>query len=179
MQRPEMERRAKGATSIYRVLIGGAIGAQLANRNEVDAFRPRNLELQMAGLVLHPPCSSLATRLVPASAMSAQPDLSPLQLTDAELRRQFDANLRRWKDETAAISSTTQRSLHPAYQRIIGMGPRAVPLMLEELKVSPTWLFWALKAITNVDPVPPQSQGKLKEMAQAWIAWGRDLGLVQ
>jgi hypothetical protein len=111
--------------------------------------------------------------------MSVSPNLSPLQFTDAELRREFEEHLRRWKDETAAISSTSQRALHPAYQRIIGMGPRVVPLLLEELKTSPTWLFWALKAITNVDPVPSQSQGKLKEMAQAWIEWGRELGLVR
>jgi len=39
--------------------------------------------------------------------------------------------------------------------------------------------FWALRAITGADPVPVESRGKLKEMAQAWLAWGRTYGFTR
>jgi hypothetical protein len=66
--------------------------------------------------------------------------------------------------------------MHPAYQQIIGIGPAAVPLLLRELERDVDHWFWALKAITGVDPVPPASRGKVREMAAAWLRWGRDQG---
>jgi hypothetical protein len=64
------------------------------------------------------------------------------------------------------------------YQRIIGMGMPVVPLILEELQREPHHWFWALEAITEANPVPPESLGKIQEMADAWIAWGRSQGLI-
>ena len=73
-------------------------------------------------------------------------------------------------------SFVTDMVLHPAYQQIIGLGPRAVPLLLCELAREPDHWFWALKAITGEDPVPPCSRGKLGEMTRAWLAWGKTQG---
>jgi hypothetical protein len=61
----------------------------------------------------------------------------------------------------------------PSYQKIIGMGWAAVPLMLEDLKNEPRHWFWALRAITDVNPVPPQDAGNVRKMADAWVKWGR------
>jgi hypothetical protein len=69
--------------------------------------------------------------------------------------------------------------MHPAYQNIIGLGPRAVPLLLAELKREPCDLFWALTAITGEDPVAPQNRGNLQKMAHAWLEWGAAQGLAQ
>ena len=66
--------------------------------------------------------------------------------------------------------------MHPAYQRIIGMGESAIPLLLEELDARPDHWAWALRAITGVDPVPDASRGKLRPTADAWVKWGRDNG---
>jgi len=55
------------------------------------------------------------------------------------------------------------------YQRIVGMGLSAVPLILEELRREPDQWFWALEAITEENPVLPQAAGKVREMARAWI----------
>jgi hypothetical protein len=66
--------------------------------------------------------------------------------------------------------------MHPAYQRIIGLGTAAVPLILAELEKDLDQWFWALKAITGEDPVPPESRGKMREMADAWLNWGRKKG---
>lgn len=44
----------------------------------------------------------------------------------------------------------------PSCQRIIGMGPVVVPLILEELRREPDHWFWALEMLTEDDPVPPK-----------------------
>lgn len=81
-----------------------------------------------------------------------------------------------WEAETAMLSSTTEISMHPAYQEIIGMGPSAIPLILSDMKKELGHWFWALKAITGEDPVSPEQRGRIKEMTEAWLRWGREKG---
>lgn len=81
-----------------------------------------------------------------------------------------------WKRERGPTSSVAKMVMHPAYQQIIGLGPAVVPALLRELEYEPDHWFWALKAITGVDPVPPESRGKVQAMAQAWVRWGREQG---
>ena len=52
---------------------------------------------------------------------------------DASLS-QFRALADEWERDTCFLSSTTKMVMHPAYQRIIGMGPAAIPLILRKLK---------------------------------------------
>ena len=66
----------------------------------------------------------------------------------------------------------------PCYQQIIGMGERAVPLILEELSREPDHWFWALEAITQENPVPCDAAGNVRLMAEAWVAWGAHEGYV-
>ncbi len=60
----------------------------------------------------------------------------------------------------------------PPYQKIIGMGPEAVPLILEELRRHPGYWFWALRMITDEDPVPKEVRGNMEKMIEAWVGWG-------
>jgi hypothetical protein len=62
------------------------------------------------------------------------------------------------------------------YQKIIGMGMAAVPLILEELQREPDQWFWALEVITDENPVPPEAAGRVRLMADAWIEWGKRHG---
>ncbi len=91
----------------------------------------------------------------------------------AELFRQL---AERWRTETLYLSSTTEIAMHPAYQRIIGLGPAVIPLILTELARQPDRWFWALHALTGTDPVSPSDRGQLTAMAQAWLLWGRENG---
>jgi hypothetical protein len=88
----------------------------------------------------------------------------------------FRALAERWKSETAHQSNVAKRALHPAYQEIIGMGERAVPLLLAELQREPDDWFWALHAITGANPVPPADRGDLRATAEAWLRWAREKG---
>lgn len=92
------------------------------------------------------------------------------------LPRRFRRLAAIWKDETAMLSSARDMALHPAYQSIIGLGKDAVPLLLAQLAREPDHWFWALKAITGVDPIPAGDRGNIPRMAKAWVQWGRDEG---
>lgn len=101
--------------------------------------------------------------------------LETWQAGEEEVSR-FATLAEQWKQETAHYSNVAKRALHPAYQEIIGMGERVVPLLLAELRREPDDWFWALHAITGVDPVPPTSCGNVRKMAEAWLQWGSQKG---
>ena len=81
-----------------------------------------------------------------------------------------------WWEETRFTSSVTAMVMHMAYQRIIGLGPAVIPSLLQELDRSPQHWFWALHAITGVDPVLPEHKGQVQHMVQDWLHWGRETG---
>jgi hypothetical protein len=56
------------------------------------------------------------------------------------------------------------------------MGPEVVPWLLRKLEREPDHWFRALHALTGADPVPAESCGKVREMAQAWLRWARAHG---
>src|SRR5580658_1570612 len=89
----------------------------------------------------------------------------------AETRQHFADLVQQWKQERDPYTSRPEQwAMCWPYQKIIAMGPPAVPLILEELRASPDHWFWALCALTGEDPVPPQSRGVLSKMTEAWIA---------
>jgi hypothetical protein len=93
-------------------------------------------------------------------------------------RQRFQQLAAEWKAQSRHLSNTAQMAMLRPYQKIIGMGWEAVPLILEELQREPDQWFWALEAITDESPVPPESAGKVRLMAQAWIDWGKSRGLL-
>lgn len=93
-----------------------------------------------------------------------------------DIRSDFYGLVEQWQQENRFVSSTHQMVLHPAYQQIIGLGEPVVPLLLEELEKKTGRWFWALKAITRRDPVPPEHRGRTKLMIRAWLEWGEQHG---
>lgn len=84
-----------------------------------------------------------------------------------------------WETETAMLSSATEIAIHPAYQQIIGMGPIVIPLILSTMQEKPGHWFWALKSIAGEDPVLPEQRGRIKEMTEAWLCWGKEQGYLK
>ncbi len=82
----------------------------------------------------------------------------------------------RWEVDTAFESIVTWKAMDPSYQRIIGMGPPVVPLILARLQQKPRHWFWALTAITGEDPAFGQTS--IAGASEAWLSWGRERGLV-
>lgn len=79
-----------------------------------------------------------------------------------------------WKSERTATSLVTDIIIHPAYQKIIGMGEKAIPFIIAALRSEgdePDHWFWALRVLTGENPVEARDQGNLVGMAKAWIRW--------
>lgn len=98
--------------------------------------------------------------------------------TAISARERFVRHAAQWKAESVHMSNVAQMALLKSYQSIIGMGDSAVPLLLEELQREPDNWFWALEAITLENPVPPEANGRIDEMARAWVEWGRAKGYI-
>ncbi len=91
----------------------------------------------------------------------------------------FQQLVERWRQERGSSSSTTWMISQPSYQRIIGLGEKAIPLLLGELQRRPDHWFAALRAVSGVDPVPPELRGNIRQMAGVWIRWGAENGYVE
>ncbi|MCX5890935.1 MAG: hypothetical protein NTY36_16030 [Deltaproteobacteria bacterium] len=89
------------------------------------------------------------------------------------LQMKFKRLLTEWKQQSVFLSSATAMAMLPSYQGIIGMGEPVLPLILNELKDRPAHLFWALRAISGIDPVPQEDKGNIGKMMEAWLNWGR------
>ncbi len=98
--------------------------------------------------------------------------------TEADVKARFCRLSAEWKERSKFLSNTAQMAMLQPYQRIIGMGPPAVPLILQELRREPDQWFWALESITDANPVTSEIAGNVDQMAQAWIRWGERNGLL-
>ena len=91
--------------------------------------------------------------------------------------QRFNKLAKAWKSETELVSKVSKRVMHPAYQKIIGMGESAVPLILKDLlENGPDDWFWALTAITDKNPITEEMAGKMSAMTEVWLQWGRNAG---
>lgn len=88
----------------------------------------------------------------------------------------FHALVDEWKATRGHQSRVDKLVINQAYQAIIGLGPPAIPLLLKEMDERPSHWDWALRAIAQVDPVPKEAWGNLKQIAAAWVRWGKDAG---
>jgi hypothetical protein len=105
-------------------------------------------------------------------------DFAILTILPDEARFQILAA--QWRRERGVTSSPVQMAMCPSYQRIMTMSDRALPLILRQLESEgddPDHWFWALRYITDADPVPPEDRGNMKRMAAAWLDWGRRHGI--
>jgi hypothetical protein len=104
---------------------------------------------------------------------------SALTVTSHEnLHQRFEQLVSEWKQQSRYMSNSAQMALLKPYQRIIGMGTPVVALLLSELQREPDHWFWALESITGHNAVRPEHAGQIKMMADDWIQWGREQGLL-
>lgn len=104
------------------------------------------------------------------------PNYAFLWVDTSGLETSFLQLAEQWRQETGMYSIVSKIVIHPAYQRIIGMGQPVVPLIFRELEREPDHWFWALQAITGENPVLTTQRGNLTKMAEAWLEWGKTNG---
>lgn len=102
-------------------------------------------------------------------------------MNDKELSEMFESLLKEWDRDTAFHSSYNVIQEHPNNQKIIDLGNRVIPLLLEATRKSPDMkCHIALRSITGVKlNVPKEHVGKTKEIARLWIDWGKETGYVK
>lgn len=94
------------------------------------------------------------------------------------LGQRFNDLADRWQRETGHMSVTIKRVMHPAYQDIMAMGPRVVPLLLRDLLRTRRDWFWALQHLTQYDAIAASGARTKDDMIAAWEAWGRNRGMI-
>jgi hypothetical protein len=95
---------------------------------------------------------------------------------EVSIDERFEQLAEQWERETAIESFPHRKAMHVAYQQIIAMGPRVVPLILRRLDRRSGHWFWALRVLTGEDPAAAMDNPR--EAREAWLAWGRRHGHV-
>lgn len=92
-----------------------------------------------------------------------------------QVRELFERLRAEWAEDTQFSSSLHQAATHPAYQRIVGLGEDALPLIFEQLREdpSPKW-FWALRAIVREDKAATSET--VQDAVEQWLSWAVEEG---
>lgn len=109
--------------------------------------------------------------IVPRRNVVIAPSVKP------SVKKRFRMLVMRWKAETETLSDPVAMFMTPTYLEIIGLGPAAIPMLLDELANEPDHWFVALRAISGKDPVPPAHRGHISAMTTHWLNWGKRQGL--
>ena len=111
------------------------------------------------------------------------PEYSPIQfrgLTDGQWNHvtchrcftvRFKELREQWLAGTQYLSNPHKIQSHPAYQQIIALGLRALPLIFKELEGGPQFWWEALRQLTHENPVTAAMAGDQEQIRQAWLAW--------
>lgn len=123
--------------------------------------------------ILFPSLEEKATLTIHFSAGGSRSTIRVPGFTEPDpLRDEFTQLADLWHGETDHLSSPSQIAMHPAYLRVIGLGERAIPLILNDLRRRGGQWYLALRAITNEKPVPDAASGNIRRMKEAWLHWG-------
>jgi hypothetical protein len=98
--------------------------------------------------------------------------------TPEKLEQEFNQLAEQWRSETGMASFIRQMAMHPAYQKIIGMGKEALPFIFRELKSRGGDWLWALEAIARPTTNPALGTTNFKDAVSSWLRWGEENGYV-
>lgn len=86
------------------------------------------------------------------------------------LKSRFNQYLKNWVYETRFLSNINGIVKNKNFQNILGMGERAVPFILDDLKYNPTNLVWALNMI--YDRKISDGFLTIEDASKQWVKWG-------
>src|SRR5438045_2258252 len=100
----------------------------------------------------------MAQRKSAAAERPIQPvDSQPEKGADVE--RRFRELVQQWQHAVRPSWSVHDMITHEAYQRIVALGPPAIPLILREMQRRPDHWFMALHLLTGADPAAGTGTG--------------------
>jgi len=135
-------------------------------------FTNNNKALNLYKSEFQPPTAPVAV------VESVNENLVTKEYNSEEAKEEFTSLASQWTQDVEGMSSTIEMVKHPAYQKIVRMGQVVVPFLLEDLRQNPLYWLPALRQITQQNPVQPEHRGKIKQMAKAWLNWGKQEGYI-
>lgn len=90
----------------------------------------------------------------------------------------FYAVLGRWRSETATLSDPDKITSHKSFSALVQNAELVTPLIIDELRKSPSLLVWVLDDAFAERPYPASAIGNIKEMTNGWVAWAEKNGRV-
>ena len=94
----------------------------------------------------------------------------------ADTNLQFPQLKDQWLNETRFLSDPSEVYSNDNYIKIIELGKKVIPYLIEDLETANTdWLF-ALHQITGDDPIAPNHVGKFGLMKSDWLNWADKTG---
>jgi len=97
-------------------------------------------------------------------------------VVDQALEKEFERLVANWKRETRAQSSLGEIFTNDSYQRILGMGKDALPMILADLQKAPGHWFYALEKIVGHDVA--SGAKTFGEARDNWLQWGYKQNLI-
>lgn len=91
-----------------------------------------------------------------------------------KLKMKFDLYNSTWQNETMFLSSISEITNNGAYRSIIDLGGDVVPLIIDDLLNSENHWFYALEAITGINPIKKEHRGDFNGMKSDWIEWAEN-----
>lgn len=128
------------------------------------------------GLVVNPSVNRAAQLEVYTGFWGRTDETPQTQDAGIVLERRFTTLAERWRNATGMYSLDVQKVTDPFYLRIIAMGPKVIPLILQELRLKGGHWFLALEVLAEESPVLPADVGNINRMKSAWIQWGIQRG---
>lgn len=94
-----------------------------------------------------------------------------------ELETYFNALSEWWHEATDVLSSPSEKAQHPAYRRVVKLGPAVLPYLFRELAMrgGSGW-YTALRELTGASPVPADAASSSDRVKEIWLGWGREHG---
>jgi len=93
----------------------------------------------------------------------------------ASVVAEFDALASQWEGACRFLSSTTRRTSHPSFRRIVSMGDSVIPLLLARLEQPGDWDI-ALGEIVGQEAIPAEGRVNRASTTRMWREWARENG---
>ena len=114
-----------------------------------------------------------------AELLAGYHDSLAITYREALLAETFHQLADEWRNVTAFDSSPDRITRHETYRAIVDLGEEVAPLIMRDLRRRPELWFAALRELLKVDPVRPEQRGNVRAMADTWLEWGRNHGLLR
>lgn len=89
-----------------------------------------------------------------------------------DVAKEFRRLARAIRDNYGPSSDLTDTLFSKEYMQVVGLGPRVVPLLLDDVRKTGRPWFWALEALVRTNPAKDVQHGDLAEVARRWLVWG-------